>query len=178
MGETFHARIKRAAQITGWMQPRALRWLAEQVKECERVIEVGVYRGRTTRLLLDNSMAHIWCVDSWIVSKKHKQHKRAFMRNIVDDVAKVTVMHMPSIEAAKLLRESHGPVFDMVFIDGSHKYAEVKADILEYKKLVRPGGLLSGHDYSPSAWPGVVRAVEEMVPNRQLAGQIWWVRVV
>lgn len=164
--------IKRAVAITGWMQPVALRWLARQAKECERIIEVGVYQGRTTRTLLDNSTAHIWCIDTWTASRKHL--KKTFMENVADALPRITVMHMPSAEAVKLLEKSHGQVFDMVFIDGSHEYKGARSDILEYRKLVKPGGLLCGHDYSPAAWPGVVQAVNELVPDAQFGpGSIW-----
>jgi len=35
---------------------------------------------------------------------------------------------------------------------------------------VRRGGILSGHDYSPSLFPGVVKAVEESFGNEFFVG--------
>lgn len=169
-------RIGRAKKIAGWMSPKGLRWLARRARGCERIIEVGVHRGRTTRVLLDNSEAHVWCVDSWAGARA--RHEQVFTKNIRKGKGRVTVMAMSSLAAARSLGRSHGPVFDMVFIDASHEYAGVRADILAYRKLVRPGGLLCGHDYSRRSWPGVVRAVNELVPNKQRgAGLIWWVKV-
>jgi hypothetical protein len=50
---------------------------------------------------------------------------------------------------------------DMVFIDASHAYENVRSDTRNAMKLLRPsGGLIVWHDYS-HAWPGVVRALDE-----------------
>lgn len=162
-------KIGRALKIEGWMKSEELRWLAQQASKCKRIIEIGCYRGRTTRALLDNSTAHIWCIDSWDFRAKgmKKDDKRAFMRNIVAD--RVTTMQMLSSEAAKLLK---GQTFDMIFIDGNHEYEYIRADILAYRSLVR--GLLCGHDYHRKSWPGVFKAVNELIPNRQQGpGAIW-----
>ena len=100
-----------------------------------------------------------------------KSDKRTFMKNIADETSRVTVMQMPSSEAAGLLEKK---TFDMIFIDGNHEYAYVRADILAYRQLVR--GLLCGHDYHRKSWPGVVRAVDELILNvRRGPVAIWWV---
>lgn len=37
-------------------------------------------------------------------------------------------------------------LFDIIFIDGDHRYAGVKADLLHALRKIKPGGLLIGHD--------------------------------
>src|SRR6185437_1246590 len=65
-----------------------------------------------------------------------------------------------------------GTQADMVFLDGSHDYASVCADITAAKKVLRPGGLLCGHDADN---PDVKRALEETLPGNwhSCAGRIW-----
>ena len=53
---------------------------------------------------------------------------------------------------AEVRRLLPGPA-DVLFIDGDHTYAGVKADYLNYRELVRPGGLIGFHDILPH--PGV-----------------------
>lgn len=59
-----------------------------------------------------------------------------------------------------------GNQLDVLFIDGDHSYAGVKADFVMYRKLVRDGGLIAFHDIVPDhqarygkktlAWSGEV----------------------
>ena len=153
------------------MQPKELHWLAQRASQCKRIVEIGCYRGRATRAFLDNSAAHIWCIDPWDFEAKgiNKSDWQAFKKNI--DADRVTIMRLLSSEAAKVL---HGQLFDMIFIDGSHEYAYVQADILAYRPLVRSGGILCGHDYSLKSWPGVARAVDELIPNRKRGPVAIW----
>lgn len=59
---------------------------------------------------------------------------------------------------------TEGRLFDLIFVDGDHREAAVRSD-LGYWDLLRPGGLILFHDYSPpeSARPGgdVFRLVAE-----------------
>lgn len=50
---------------------------------------------------------------------------------------------------------------DAVFVDGSHAYSYVVNDSAKALRMVRPGGLVLWHDYSPEC-PGVFRALNEL----------------
>lgn len=79
---------------------------------------------------------------------------------------------------------------DMIFIDADHDYPGVKNDIALAKHVVKPGGILSGHDYAGDN--GVVQAVHELcgtpnvsdwdggpLPGADLGkGRCWWVHRV
>ena len=49
---------------------------------------------------------------------------------------------------------------DFVYIDASHDYKSVQADINAWYPKVKPGGYIGGHDYRSNC-PGVWRAVNE-----------------
>ena len=51
---------------------------------------------------------------------------------------------------------------DLVFIDAIHTYKDCKDDINHWLKIVKPGGVLSGHDYSLTYF-GVIMAVNEIL---------------
>ena len=75
---------------------------------------------------------------------------------------------MKSVDAAKLFNDKS---IDMVFIDGSHTYENVKRDI-EYW-LPKCKKIICGHDYVP-AHPGVIKAVNELFKNPKTAGKCLW----
>lgn len=86
------------------------------------------------------------------------------------------LLRMPSVDAA--WRAGKGqPCKDLVFIDANHTYDDVRADIRAWLPLVKPGGILAGHDYSPDLFPGVVQAVDELLPMRTVHGVVWRVDV-
>ncbi|MDX9873854.1 MAG: class I SAM-dependent methyltransferase [Spongiibacteraceae bacterium] len=55
--------------------------------------------------------------------------------------------------------------FDWVYIDGNHLYEFVRQDLLLSLQKVRPGGMITGDDYTEGGWweGGVKLAVDEFV---------------
>lgn len=56
---------------------------------------------------------------------------------------------------------------DVVFVDGAHAYSYVASDSAKALEMVRPGGLVLWHDYSPES-PGVFRALNELAARLPL----------
>lgn len=178
--------ISRACAIDGWCAAEELRWLAERAALSAKAIELGSWCGRSTRALADHVAGTLWAVDNWygspgavdpvndlLVLHGREMVMARFQQNLADVIAtgKVIVVNAAShIAAAQLLAE-HGPTFDLCFIDASHGYLSVKADLLAYRPLLRPGGTLCGHDIG---FGGVRQAVDEVlggyIPG---AGTIW-----
>lgn len=69
---------------------------------------------------------------------------------------------------------------DAVFVDADHSYDGVARDITAWLPKIKPGGVLCGHDFHSVHWPGVVRAVQELVPIAKPVnvGTIWMLSVV
>ena len=84
------------------------------------------------------------------------------------------ILPKPSTEAAKQFADRS---IAFCFIDAGHLEAEVEQDIRSWLSKIRPGGVLAGHDYC-DAHPGVVRAVDKLLPQRKLtSGCCWLVEV-
>ncbi|MCR6629420.1 MAG: glycosyltransferase [Magnetospirillum sp.] len=56
--------------------------------------------------------------------------------------------------------------FDFVFIDADHGYDAVINDTRKAFELLRPGGIVMWHDYSPKS-PGLVKAIREFTQNER-----------
>lgn len=57
---------------------------------------------------------------------------------------------------------------DFIYIDGDHSYQGVSEDLMLSKIKVKPGGIISGHDYCPR-FPGVMKALDDFVNKFNLS---------
>lgn len=175
--------ISRALKIPGWMEPEELEWLAAQAQVKVAILEVGSFLGRSTRALADNTPGTVHAVDMWLGSPEIlRQYSKLggpagvfelFRVNTQDLLGtKLFPVMTPSASASQIFPI---PLFDMIFLDGAHDFYSVLADISNWSKCLKAGGLLCGHDYK-DAFPGVKLAVDSLIPNRHLLeGQsIWW----
>lgn len=181
--------ITSAQAIRGWMRRAELSWLAHQACVCHYVLEVGSFHGRSTRALADHCPGVVYAVDPWNGEYFNDDNTRAgwidtnvfgeFCWNLNPHIVAGRVIPRRGAAADVLpqLVAQPGRVFDLAFLDGDHRHAEVLRDIDAALELVRPGGILSGHDYGHPSWPGVKQAVDARYPGAQLCKSIWWVRL-
>lgn len=58
--------------------------------------------------------------------------------------------------------------FDLVYIDASHRYHDVKRDLFDWYCKVKVDGIISGHDYTEHKEFGVIKAVDEFVKENDV----------
>lgn len=73
----------------------------------------------------------------------------------------ISIIIADSVAASRLFGEAS---VEWVHLDARHDYPSVKADINAWLPKIKPGGWLSGDDYDEIKWPGVVKAVDELLP--------------
>lgn len=182
------------------------------------ILEIGSWAGGSAVLFASIcktfKIGHVFCVDTWAWSGyiTHEKIKAALKRDRIYKLFKhninsskvskyVTPIRMSSDEAAKHLA---GKVFDIIYIDGDHRYSQVKRDLLNYKDLVKEGGILCGDDLEldfdktdlsynldhceedhiqdPKTGvyyhPGVSRAVKEVLGNVSCKNGFWAIRKI
>jgi hypothetical protein len=145
--------------------------------------EIGVAAGETSAELLKQSPGlFLYMVDSWADPKEQRAHYRdsgdyhAMLSLTEQDQLHTSaraavapynrrfeIMRMDSFTAAARL--SGQVLFDFVFIDADHTYEGCRGDIEAWRGLVKPGGVLCGHDYDLPGHPNlnVKKAVDEAV---------------
>lgn len=67
---------------------------------------------------------------------------------------------------------------DWVHLDANHSYEAVRSDIQAWLPKVKKGGWISGDDFDPEQWPGVVGAVRELLPQARPWSRRQWRWVV
>src|SRR5271157_2294428 len=139
--DSYPMRILRSHKIEGWMEPRELDWLAKQADTHKQIVEVGSYKGRSTRALGDYTSGTVWAFDDWkgcrdIRLSSNGEFFHAFENNVADllEEGKVKIINGDHGDES-LIPDIHP---DMVFIDGSHEAADVKRDIRIWRKRLAP----------------------------------------
>ena len=66
----------------------------------------------------------------------------------------------------KVLKEINVDKFDYVFLDGGHKYETVKNDLENLTQIVNNNGTILCDDYDLSYAPGVKKAIEDFVSEK------------
>lgn len=187
-------RLARAAAIPGWMSEAELHWLSDHAVGARTIIEIGSFCGRSTRALADHCSGVVYAIDPWAgycnddgtqarwiletSAGGWTQIAAAFQRNLADHLASgrvIALRESSETALARLLADPSVALADLVFIDGDHRYDQVRRDIEAARPLLRPGGVLSGHDLHHRDWPGVAQAVAELCPGYQQCDSIWWV---
>ena len=100
-------------------------------------------------------------------------------RGDVSERQRVDVLLLDSVSASRAFDPQS---VDFVYIDGAHDYTSVCADIMAWLPIVRPGGMIAGHDYCRHDF-GVRRAVDlffpnaEIDPNTRFGDGVWMVQL-
>lgn len=145
-----------------------------------RGVEIGVWRGEFSRILLDTlKPEHLTLVDPWpspdvapIVYPGEVRDK-----NAADDVYNYVVSQFGSDPRVSILRKDSleaAPTFadgslDWVYVDGLHFVDDVRADLKAWRPKLKPGGVLCGDDYywrDDKGHLSVKEAVDEFIADR------------
>lgn len=152
--------LKENDKIDGWMSLMELLFLYETSKQMDQIAELGSYKGRSTYALCSGCQGQVLTIDDFSLTDRQDLDRN------VGHFNNVTIIEGKSHEFAL-------PV-DMVFIDASHEYEDVKRDIEAW--LSHAKKVICGHDWD---WEGVKKAVTETIGQPdQVVGSIWvkWIK--
>jgi len=118
----------------------------------EKGAEIGVERGKFGEVLCKSiPFATIYGIDPWRAYKGYREHvTQAKLDRFFDETVErmapynYKIIRGFSMDAVKLFDDGS---LDFVYIDGNHDFQNVANDIVEWSKKVRPGGIVSGHDF-------------------------------
>lgn len=182
-------------EIDGWFNWRSAQEEAvNRFPDGSRFVEVGIYLGRSLCSLaevVERSGKHITVIgvdtcrgsgpEGWRGKDFHADAVQqglgtfagALHKNVLDCgfADKIQLIISDSVAAAGLFPDAS---LDWVHLDARHDYASVKADIEAWLRKIKPGGWLSGDDYNEQKWPGVVKAVRDLLPHAESWSNQQW----
>jgi len=168
-------------EIKGWFPQTNKDTLEMLIKQynVQTVIEIGTFVGLSAVWFADR-IKEVVTIDPFDsitrINYLHGDWKEAAKEqyyNFVKNTAgynNIVCLKMTSAQAfAGPLKDVKA---DLIYIDGSHEYEDVKLDILN--ALPRANKVVCGDDYTAS-WPGVKRAVDELTIPVNKKQRCWFI---
>lgn len=174
--------VTAAHLIPGWCYLHELALIYELVKESRFHVEIGTFCGKSlfvaglamrngSRVVGVDAMNFGWVQDFDphfrlpYIAQDRGEGTPCWPEEILDLTVRAIKTHNPdtdvmfirepSVRAAIELKDEK---IDSIFIDGNHTYDGVCFDIDSWYPMLKPGGIMFGHDYWPQH-PGVIEAV-------------------
>lgn len=149
-----------------------------------KMIEIGTFLGRSLSYIgpkASDLHAEIYCIDPWGPADKETEFyyqaediAQRFYTWLKDQPwnKSVITVRARSRQAVRMFQPCS---IDMVFIDGDHTYEAVRDDIKLYLPLLKPEGLIAGHDWGR---PEVTKALTEIIGTPDgIKGLCWFKKV-
>lgn len=158
--------------MEGWLNPPVVNLLLDLIEKLDDrsiLVEIGSWKGKSTVLLglASGDRSLVYAIDPHTGSHEHKELYgkvdtfEDFQKNIESEALrdKVICLRTSSFEAAKRVPMD----VDLIWVDGSHDYQDVKSDFISYFPKLRVGGWMAMHDYK---WQGVKKFTWELLAQK------------
>jgi predicted O-methyltransferase YrrM len=167
-------------EIQNWFNYESIFDMAiRNAKDGARFVEIGVWKGGSTAYMgveIYNSKKVIeyHAIDTFEGSIEHGEVNGLYEEALenLKPLINLKVVKIIKGHSQDVVNNYEDESIDFCFIDGSHQYEDVKADIIAYLPKVKKGGILSGHDYD-SIWEGVIKAVDEILVTVEVVHGSW-----
>ena len=153
----------RLPQCNWWAQGPTRERFSELLSErgYKSGVEIGVQNGDHAVLLLNNWPGNLVLVDPWqeqdrgsyddngaVSQEIHDRYHAKSVENMAPFGDRAKIIRNYSINTAKEFEDNS---LGFVYFDGNHTYDAVTADLKAWYSKIRPGGMISGHDFT---WDG------------------------
>lgn len=150
------------------------------------VVELGCWEGESSafiaKLLPDRTLI---CID-WFKGNLSEDEDHPTVRALaLRDIREAFQSNMRSAGAGNYLLiedeclgvlkdiEAEGEVIAFAYVDASHDFKSVKAQLEQLDKMLLPNGIVCGDDYQ---WPSVSQAVSQVFPDHGHNHNFWFHR--
>lgn len=168
--------IRRSESVVGAVTNREVGFLYHLAKRGPgdgTVVEIGSFLGRSTIFLASGSKSggrgKIYSIDphkgAFAIGRRFSGPTyQQYLKNLSTSKVKGSVISIRSL-STEAIKKWNKPI-RLLFIDGNHTYAAVKADILHWEPFLVQGGVIVMHDaLNPAVGPS--KAIVKLLLNNQ-----------
>lgn len=163
--------IHQSDHIFTWTETEALAYLAELASTASLVVESGCYLGRSAKVMLDaNPKLHMWTVDKFMVAGT--EHTTRFFLAEEIKQGRCEIIVGDSQRALEMLQHVAGKI-DLAWVDDGHAEEDLLRDIRCLSPLMRPGGIMVGHDFEVPHNDVARGVIQSGVPYTNPLPRVW-----
>ena len=190
--------LPHAPDRAGWNSDHPVFDRLVELTRPDTIVELGTWKGRSAAHLAGAApAARIYCVDTWLGGLDHvlstapqddlvrdvvgsPRLYHQFLRNFADGpwaayAPRLVPLQQTTLNGARLLALA-GVRAQLIYVDASHEYEDVYADLCACRPLLAPGGILFGDDFR--SFPGVFAALlrfrhEAGLKFEEVDGNFW-----
>jgi predicted O-methyltransferase YrrM len=163
--------------IPGWMNEhdlKSIERLAARIPEHGQMVEVGSFCGRSAWAWAKSVPAtvSVHCIDRWNGAKIGQDHldrldpphpgvTHYVLRNFQSFTEDCPNVRSYQGESTTVLALWPAESCDLIFLDGDHWNPTFHDDLHEAWRLLKPGGIVCGHDFSVD-YPDVIKETKDL----------------
>jgi len=129
-------------------------------------LEIGSWFGAGSTQIIANFSKELDCIDHWQGNENESMKNtvrttdvfKRFLENTNKFNGRVKPIKGSSQDICPLLEKAK---YDFIFIDGDHRYSSTVKDIKSTLPLLKPGGILAGHDCEGRVTPKTEKIINE-----------------
>ena len=163
------------------------------------IFEVGCWTGRSTSILGNFAKDHngvVTTIDKFDGTGSHLEEYakdvdiESILRSNLKKLGIYFYVHVINANSDDIFEQIYDNSIDFMFIDGDHRYSQVKKDLDNWWPKIKPGGIFCGHDcegleydkryieedYENNRHNGVCKAVFDKFKEVNIEDSIiWWI---
>lgn len=144
------------------------------------MIEIGSYMGESTMLFASSQLFNkIYAIDPYIGDEPFNSLSEITWKDVKEQF-NINTRFFNNIELIQeysqyTVSKFEDKSIDFIYIDANHTYESVKNDLQLYLPKLKSNSVIAGHDYCDIKWPGVIKAVNEVLgkPNKVYQDSSW-----
>jgi len=167
-------------KVEGWLTPEEGEFLYQKAKSGPGegvIVEIGSWEGKSTIWLASGTKSGkkdlIYAIDPHKNTREHQKFQKPctypkFKKNIEE--AGVADFIVPIIDRSENAVKRWDKPIRFLWVDGGHKYRNVKRDFLLWEPHLAKGGIIAFHD--TIEWEGPRRVVEKYIKKSNKFGNL------